>query len=209
MISKCSAPTARRLPTKASSNRPRKFWRAPTRRNGPTGRSCRWGLVADRLGDHDGAQTFYRGALKIAPGEPSVLSNLGLSYALTKQLPEAEAALREASASPRADARMRQNLALVLALEGKFAEAERISRQDMTSRRRAPMSPRSGKSSRRTIPGAICRPAPGQAEARQARRAGTARAAGRGGGRRRLRSARRKAGALRGKRGVALRARAA
>ena len=61
------------------------------------------GAVADRLGDHESAQTFYRGALKIAPGEPSVLSNLGLSYALTKQLPEAEAALREASASPRAD----------------------------------------------------------------------------------------------------------
>jgi hypothetical protein len=48
-------------------------------------------------------------------------------------LPEAEAALREACASPRADARMRQNLALVLALEGKFAEAEQISRQDMTA----------------------------------------------------------------------------
>ena len=61
-----------------------------------------------------------------------MLSNLGLSYALTKQLPEAEAALREACASPRADARMRQNLALVLALEAKFAEAEQISRQDMT-----------------------------------------------------------------------------
>ena len=91
------------------------------------------GSVADRLSDHEGAQTFYRDALKIAPGEPSVLSNLGLSYALTKQLPEAEAALREASASPRADARVRQNLALVLALEGKFAEAEQISRQDMTA----------------------------------------------------------------------------
>jgi Flp pilus assembly protein TadD len=91
------------------------------------------GAVADRLGDHESAQNFYRGALKIAPGEPSVLSNLGLSYALTKQLPEAEAALREASANPRADARMRQNLALVLALEGKFAEAAQISRQDMTA----------------------------------------------------------------------------
>jgi len=91
------------------------------------------GSVADRLGDHEGAQTFYRGALKIAPGEPSTLSNLGLSYALTKRLPEAEAALREASANPRADARVRQNLALVLALEAKFAEAEQISRQDMTA----------------------------------------------------------------------------
>ena len=91
------------------------------------------GSVADRLGDHAGAQKFYRDALKIAPGEPSVLSNLGLSYALTKQLPVAEEALRQASASPRADARVRQNLALVLALEGKFAEAEEVSRQDMSA----------------------------------------------------------------------------
>ena len=58
------------------------------------------GSVADRLGDHEGAQKFYRDALKIAPGEPTVLTNLGLSYALTKQLPLAEEALRQACASP-------------------------------------------------------------------------------------------------------------
>ncbi len=91
------------------------------------------GSVADRLGDHDTAQRFYRDALKIAPGEPSVLTNLGLSYALGKQLPLAEDALREACANPRADARMRNNLALILALEGKFAEAEQVSRQDMSA----------------------------------------------------------------------------
>ena len=91
------------------------------------------GTVADRLGDHQGAQKFYTDALKIAPGEPSILSNLGLSYALTKDLPDAENALREASASPRADARMRQNLALVLSLEGKFGEAETISQKDMSA----------------------------------------------------------------------------
>jgi Flp pilus assembly protein TadD len=91
------------------------------------------GSVADRLGDHESAQKFYRDALKIAPGEPSALSNLGLSYALTKQLSLAEDALREASASPRADARVRDNLALILALEGKFAEAEQVGRQDMSA----------------------------------------------------------------------------
>ncbi len=91
------------------------------------------GSIADRLGDHESAQKFYRDALKIAPGEPSVLSNLGLSYALSKQLTLAEDALREASASPRADARVRNNLALILALEGKFAEAEQVSRQDMSA----------------------------------------------------------------------------
>ncbi len=91
------------------------------------------GSVSDRLDDHESAQAFYRDALKIAPGEPSILSNLGLSYALSKQLAPAESALREASASPRADSRVRQNLALVLALQGKFPEAEEVSRRDMSA----------------------------------------------------------------------------
>ena len=90
------------------------------------------GVVADRLGDHAGAMQFYRDALKIAPGEPSVLTNMGLSLALAKQLPEAEQALRQAVASPKADARMRGDLALVLALEGKFPEAEKVGLADLS-----------------------------------------------------------------------------
>jgi Flp pilus assembly protein TadD len=88
------------------------------------------GSIADQLGDHTAAQGFYRDALKIAPGEPNVLSNLGLSYALTRQLPLAEQVLREGAANPRADSRVRDNLALVLSLEGKFADAEQVERQD-------------------------------------------------------------------------------
>jgi Flp pilus assembly protein TadD len=91
------------------------------------------GAVEDKLGNYEQAQQYYSEALKIAPGEPSVLTNLGLSYALSRQLPDAERALRQAAASPRADARTRENLALVLALEGKFGEAEAISREDMTA----------------------------------------------------------------------------
>jgi Flp pilus assembly protein TadD len=90
------------------------------------------GTVADQLGDHAQAQEFYRGALKIAPNEPNVLSNLGLSYALAKQLPLADETLRKAAAQPAADRRVRDNFALVLALEGKFAEAEKISERDMS-----------------------------------------------------------------------------
>ena len=90
------------------------------------------GSVEDKMGNFDQAQTFYLEALRIAPGEPSILTNLGLSYALNKQLPSAEQALRQAAASPRADTRTRQNLALVLSLEGKYGEAETISRQDMS-----------------------------------------------------------------------------
>ena len=91
------------------------------------------GSVADRLDDHAAAQAFYKAALKIAPDEPSVLSNLGLSYALSKNLAQAEETLRFAAGQPRADARVRQNLALVLALEGKFREAEDVSAKDMTA----------------------------------------------------------------------------
>jgi Flp pilus assembly protein TadD len=89
------------------------------------------GTVADQLGDCPGAQRYYEAALRIVPGEPSVLSNQGLSYALAKRLPEGEVILRQAALHQRADGRVRQNLALVLGLQGKFAEAETVLRQDM------------------------------------------------------------------------------
>jgi Flp pilus assembly protein TadD len=92
------------------------------------------GSVADQLGDHEQAQAYYAAPLKIAPAQPHVLSNLGLSYALSKKLPEAEETLKEAAAAPDADRHVRQNLALVLALEGKFASAEEISRRDLDAK---------------------------------------------------------------------------
>ncbi len=90
------------------------------------------GSIADRVGDHATAEGYYREALKISPNEPAVLSNLGLSYALSKNLPKAEETLRLAASQPRADARVRQNLALVLALEGKFTEAEQLGETDLS-----------------------------------------------------------------------------
>ena len=91
------------------------------------------GSVADQIGDHAQAQNYYAAALKIRPNDPAVLSNLGLSYALARDLPRAEATLREASGQPSADTRVRQNLALVLALQGKFGEAEDVSRRDLSA----------------------------------------------------------------------------
>ena len=72
------------------------------------------GAVLDQMGRHADAQRHYLTALKIAPDEPSVLSNLGRSYALSKNLREAEATLRRAAARPPVDPRVRQNLALVV-----------------------------------------------------------------------------------------------
>jgi Flp pilus assembly protein TadD len=90
------------------------------------------GSIADQIGDHEGARGYYEAALKIRPNEPSVLSNLGLSYALARNLPRAEETLRLAASQPSADMRVRQNLALVLALQGKFSEAEELSRRDLS-----------------------------------------------------------------------------
>jgi Flp pilus assembly protein TadD len=85
------------------------------------------GAVLDQMGRHADAQRYYLTALKIVPDEPSVLSNLGLSYALSKNLREAEATLRRAAAQHPVDSRIRQNLALVVGLQGRFAEAESIA----------------------------------------------------------------------------------
>jgi Flp pilus assembly protein TadD len=89
------------------------------------------GTALDQLGRHDEARRYYDSALKIVPEEPSVLSNLGLSYVLSKELPKAEEVLRRAYANSRADVRVRQNLGLVIGLQGRFAEAEDIVKADL------------------------------------------------------------------------------
>jgi Flp pilus assembly protein TadD len=89
------------------------------------------GTVLDQMGRHEEARRYYASALKIVPEEPSVLSNLGLSYMLSKELPKSEDVLRRAYASAHPDPRVRQNLALVVGLQGRFAEAETIVKADL------------------------------------------------------------------------------
>ncbi|MBC7584068.1 MAG: tetratricopeptide repeat protein [Tardiphaga sp.] len=89
------------------------------------------GAVLDQMGRHDEARGYYDSALKIRPEDPSVLSNLGLSYMLSKDLPRAESTLRRAYGSGSADPRVRQNLGLVVGLQGRFAEAETIVKSDL------------------------------------------------------------------------------
>jgi Flp pilus assembly protein TadD len=80
--------------------------------------------ILDQLGNSAEARGIYATALKIAPDEPTVLNNLGLSYLLTNDL--------KAAANPKADSRIRQNLALTLGLEGKFDEAERVAKAELS-----------------------------------------------------------------------------
>jgi Flp pilus assembly protein TadD len=89
------------------------------------------GAVLDQMGRNAEAQRHYANALKMVPDEPAVLSNLGLSYMLTKDLKNAELTLRRAVAQPNAGPKVRQNLALVVGLRGRFPEAEKIASADL------------------------------------------------------------------------------
>ncbi len=88
--------------------------------------------ILDQMNHHAQARTLYAQALKYAPNEPSVLSNFGMSYVLTGELPQAEKLLRQAIAQPNADSRVRQNLALVVGLQGHFAQAEKIASAEIS-----------------------------------------------------------------------------
>jgi len=89
------------------------------------------GAVLDQLGKFDEARQYYTSALKIVPDEPSVLSNLGMSYLLSKDLAKAEEVLGRAYEHAKTDPRVRMNFAVVLALEGRQAEAEDLLKADL------------------------------------------------------------------------------
>ncbi|OWV81088.1 pilus assembly protein TadD [Rhizobium sp. R634] len=90
------------------------------------------GAILDQMGKATDARKRYRDALDIQPNEPSILSNLGMSYVLTGDLRTAETYLRSAASQPTADSRVRQNLALVVGLQGRFPEAEQIARRELS-----------------------------------------------------------------------------
>jgi Flp pilus assembly protein TadD len=90
------------------------------------------GAILDQLGQTGEARRLYRKALDLKPNEPSVLSNLGMSYVLEGDLKTAETYMRSASQAAGADSRVRQNLALVVGLQGRFEEAEQIARQELS-----------------------------------------------------------------------------
>jgi len=79
----------------------------------------------------DEALAAHQKALGMAPNNPATLSNLGMYFATHGDAVQAEALLRRAVAAPGAGAQERQNLALVLGMEGRIDEAERLQRQDL------------------------------------------------------------------------------
>jgi Flp pilus assembly protein TadD len=97
----------------------------------------RWEPVAtlavayDTQGFSDQAIEAYKRADALSPDNPAILNNMGLSQALSGHLNQALATLNHAADLPNATAQVRQNLALLLALKGKSADAARLTGHDM------------------------------------------------------------------------------
>lgn len=91
------------------------------------------GSAYDQQGLYEKARGEYGKALTLQPDELSVLNNKGMSYALQGDLKTAETTLRQASQLAKANTqpRIRQNLALVVGLQGRFEEARKIASEDL------------------------------------------------------------------------------
>lgn len=89
------------------------------------------GTALAKQGQYKDAIPFYERAMTYAPNHPSLLNNLALAYTMNGEAPKAEELLRQASTSDGSNAKIRQNLALVLGLQGKYDEATQIGSADL------------------------------------------------------------------------------
>ena len=91
------------------------------------------GSAYDQQGQYAKARETYQKALALQPNQISILNNIGMSHALEGNLKEAEGTLRSAMALPEGKSlpRLRQNLALVVGLQGRFEESRQIASEDL------------------------------------------------------------------------------
>ncbi len=89
------------------------------------------GVAYDQIGKSIKARAAFTHALALNPDNPGILSNLGLNYASDGDPAMAERYLRQAVTRPDAPIQARQNLALVLALQGRFDEASTLAAEDL------------------------------------------------------------------------------
>lgn len=79
----------------------------------------------------DEAEAAHRQAVALAPNEAVPLANYAMHLAAKGDLAGAEAQLRRAATLPSASIQVRQNLALVVGLQGRLPEAEKLARADL------------------------------------------------------------------------------
>jgi len=85
------------------------------------------GAALAKLGKYKEAVPVFERAHKLAPSNPTVLNNLAMAHAGSGNLSRAESLLRQASLNPMARDKVSKNLALVLKLQGRKAEADAVT----------------------------------------------------------------------------------
>jgi Flp pilus assembly protein TadD len=86
------------------------------------------GTIFAKEGKYKEAIPLYERALMLSQEQTSVMNNLAMAYAMAGEANKAEDVLRRIEAKG-GNAKSRQNLALVLGLQGKFEESKAISAQ--------------------------------------------------------------------------------
>lgn len=89
------------------------------------------GVAYEQAQRDEEAEAAHRQALALAPNEAAPLTNYAMHLAGKGDLAGAEAQLRRAAALPSAGIQVRQNLALVVGLQGRLPEAEKLARADL------------------------------------------------------------------------------
>lgn len=89
------------------------------------------GVALEQSKRDDEALVAHRQAVALAPNEAAPAANLAMYLAGHGDLAGAEVLLRKAAAMPSATIQTRQNLALVVGLQGRVDEAEKLARQDL------------------------------------------------------------------------------
>lgn len=82
------------------------------------------GTVLAKQGQHKAAIPYFERALALSPNQPSVLNNLAMANAMSGDAAKAEEILRTVASKGDAPAKVNQNLALVLGLQGKYEESK-------------------------------------------------------------------------------------
>jgi Flp pilus assembly protein TadD len=89
------------------------------------------GTVLAKQGIYKDAIALYTRALTLAPTEASILNNLAMAHVALGEPDKAEPLLKRAAAAGGNNARVNQNLALALGLQGKYDEAKVAAARDL------------------------------------------------------------------------------
>ena len=89
------------------------------------------GVAYQQVRRYEDAQAAWHHALTLSPDNPDILTNAAMALTTSGDAAAAEALLRRAVVQPGATAKTQLNLALVLGLQDRMAEAEQIIRRAM------------------------------------------------------------------------------